>query len=143
MKESRAEAKGATENTQIYELVVQSRVRGKIDASRRIPVYTGSKGDAKEMHTVALGTIVECTADDRETLVRVDCAFESSYAAREQPPIQTPYGFLPTINSRQASVAALVPIGQEVRVARMDDPSSGNLLEIFLSAERFADPSQR
>ena len=70
--------------------------------------------------------------------VSLDCAFESSYVAPEQPLEQLPIGFLPIINSRKVSTAAVIPIGPEVQVALLDDPSSGNRLEIFVSAERFA-----
>ena len=36
------------EVTRDYKLVVQARSRGKINASRRVPYCTSSKGDAKE-----------------------------------------------------------------------------------------------
>ena len=126
MLESGAQAEGTTRN---YVLVAQSESRGKINASRRLPHYTSSKGEAKELHMVALGSIIECTPEDAEGGVRLDCAFESSYVAPEQPDKQTPIGFLPVINSRQVFVTALIPIGPEVQVARLDDPSSGNRLE--------------
>jgi hypothetical protein len=128
------------ETTRNYVLVVQSESRGKINASRRLPHYTSSKGEAKELHTVAVGSIIECTPKDAEGGVRLDCAFESSYVAPEQPVKQIPIGFLPIINSRQVFTTVLIPIGPEVQIVRLNDPSSGNRLEIFVSAERFAGP---
>ena len=124
------------EVTRDYTLVVQARSRGKINASRRVPYYTSSKGEAKELHTAALGSIIECTPDDAGSGVRLDCAFESSYVVPGQPVQQTLTGFLPLINSRQVSTATVIPVGSEVQVALMDDPASGNRLEILVSAER-------
>ena len=43
----------AEETTRNYVLVVQSESRGKINASRRLPHYTKSQGEAKELHLVA------------------------------------------------------------------------------------------
>ena len=137
MHESGAQAEETTRN---YVLLLQSESRGKVNASRRLPHSTSSKGEAKELHTIALGTIIECTVEDAEAGVSLDCAFESSYVAPEQPVEQPPIGFLPIMNSRQVSTTAVIPIGPEVQVARLDDPSSGNRLEIFVSAERFAGP---
>jgi hypothetical protein len=129
----------AEEVTRNYMLVAQSDSLGKINASRRLPHYTSSKGEAKELHTVALGSIIECTPSDQGAAVRLHCAFESSYVAPEQPVEQTPIGFLPVIHSRQVSTTALIPIGREVQVAQLDDPASGKQLEIFVSAERLAE----
>ena len=140
MKESRADVKDSTATTRNYVLVVQSKSRGSINASRRIPYYTNPKGDAKELHTVALGTIIECMAEDKDGGVRLDCHFESSHVAADQPTAQVPIGFPPVMRSRQVKTTALAPIGQEVRIARLDDPASGNPLEIFILAERFAGP---
>jgi hypothetical protein len=135
--ESGAQAEGTTQK---YVLLVQSGSLGKINASRRVPHYTRSKGDAKELHLVALGSIIECTPQDAEGGVRLNCAFESSHVAPEQPLKQPPIGFLPVLNMRQVSMTAVVPIGPEVLLASLDDPSSGNRLEVFVSAERFAGP---
>ncbi len=128
------------ETTRNYVLLLQSESRGKINASRRLPHYTSSKSEAKELHMVALGSIIECTPKDEEAGVRLSCAFESSHVAAEQPREQPPIGFLPVLNMRQVSTTAVVPIGLEVQVANLDDPSTGNRLEIFVSAERFAGP---
>ncbi|MFN0101724.1 MAG: hypothetical protein ACKV2U_06490 [Bryobacteraceae bacterium] len=137
IQESPVEANGTA---RIYVLAMESKSRGKINATRRLPYYTSSKGEAKELHTVALGSIIECKAEDGEGGVRLDCAFESSYVAPEQPRRQVSIGFPPVINSRQINATALVPIGREVQITRLDDPSSGNRLEIFVKAERFAGP---
>jgi len=49
---------------------------------------------------------------------------------------QRPVGFPPVVNSRQVQTTAVVPLGSEVQIARVDDPSSGNRLTIFVLAER-------
>jgi hypothetical protein len=131
MHESGSESKTTTLN---YVLVVQSGSRGKINASRRLPYYSKDK----ELHTVALGSIIECNARDAETGVQLDCAFESSYIPRIQPARQRPIGFPPILHSRQVQTTAVIPLGSEVRIALFDDPSSGNRLQIVVSAERFA-----
>jgi hypothetical protein len=94
----------------------------------------------KELHTAALGSIIECDARDAEGGVRLDCSFESSYVETEQPTKPIPIGFLPVVNSRQVHTAVVVPLGPEVEIAQLDDPSSGNRLEIFVAVERFAGP---
>jgi hypothetical protein len=136
MKESGA-AKATTRN---YVLIVQNRSRGKINASRRLPYYTSSKGEAKELHTASLGSIIECTPHETDPGVRLNCDFESSYVAPNQPGGQPPIGFPPVINARQVSTSAFVAIGPEVQIVRLDDPSSNNSLEIFVSIERLYGP---
>jgi hypothetical protein len=137
LQESGAEGKATVRN---YVLIVQGRSRGKINASRRLPYYTSSKGEAKELHTAALGSIIECTPEEKDPGVQLDCAFESSYVAPNQPREQPPIGFLPLINARQVSTTAFVAIGPEVQIVRLDDPSSNNKLEIFVSVERLSGP---
>jgi hypothetical protein len=136
LEETAAEA---ARTTRSYALVVQSRSRGKINASRRLPYYTSSKGETKELHTAALGSIIECIADDKDAGVVLDCAIESSYVALDQPS-KPAAGFLPVVNSRQVSTTALLAIGTEVQIVRLDDPSSKNRLEIFVSVERLTPP---
>jgi hypothetical protein len=114
--------------------VLQSGSRGKINASCRIPYY--SKSELKELHTVALGSIIECSVKDADAAVRLDCAFESSYVAPDQPAQQRPVGFPPVVNSRQVQMTAAVPPGS------IDDQSSGNSLTIFVLAERLADTAR-
>jgi hypothetical protein len=133
---------GTKETTKDYFLAVQTKSRGKINASRRVPYYTSSKGEAKELHTAALGSIIECMPDDSAAGLRLDCAFESSYVVPGQPAQQTLAGFLPLINSRQVSTVAVIPVGTEVQVALLDDPASGNRLEILVSAERLSNASK-
>ncbi len=120
-----------------YVIAMQSGSRGRINASRRIPFYTSVKGEAKELHTVAVGSIIDCTVDDREANVRLNCSFESGYVAPDQPAMAPPVGFPPHINNRQVSTTTLVGIGPEVRIASLDDPSSGNRLEVYVRVERF------
>lgn len=134
LQESGTEVKTAT--TRNYDLIVQSKSRGKINASRRIPYYTSSKGEAKELHTAAVGSIIECSPEERETGVLLQCAFESGFIAQDQTAQPVPFGFLPLINNRQASTTAFVAIGPEVKLASMDDPSSSNRLEVFVTVER-------
>ena len=140
LQETRPSATRTAPATRNYLLLLQGKSRGKINASRRLPYYTSTKGDAKELHTAALGTIIECSAADREGGVQLDCAFESSFVAREQPAPLPPIEFLPVMISRQVTAAAVVPIGKEVRFAGIDDPNTNSRLEIFLSAERFDGP---
>lgn len=137
MHESGAKVEETTRN---YVLLLQGESSGKMNASRRIPFYTSTKGEAKELHTEALGSIIECDAKDAEGGVRLNCAFESSYVEPEQTAKQTPIGFLPVMHSRQVRTTVIVPLGPEAQIAQLDDPSSGNRLEIFVSAERFAGP---
>ena len=115
-------------------LTLQNKTRGSINASRRIPYYTNSK----ELHMLALGTIIECAAEDKDGGLRLDCHFESSHVAPDQPASAVPFGFPPVVRSRQVKATVLAPIGREVSIARLDDPASGNTLEIFILAERFA-----
>jgi hypothetical protein len=130
------EVSGTVETSRNYTLMLQSKTRGKINASTRVPFFTSSKGDNREVHTAALGSIIECNVEDRDSMLALDCSFESSFAAPKQPATATPSGFLPVVHSRQATVRAHIPLAQEVRLAAMDDPSSGNRLEIFVVAER-------
>ena len=140
---------GVERPTQEYALVIKSESRGKINASRRLPNYTSSKGGAKELHTVALGSIIDCRVQEADEGVLLDCAIESSAVASEQPAKHVPVGFLPVMNSRQVQTTAVVPLGPEVQIARLDDPTSGSRLEVFVTAERFlpmttvANPSGR
>jgi hypothetical protein len=112
--------------TRKYVLIVQSKSRGKVNASRRLPYYTSSKGEAKELHTAALGSIIECSPEEQGSGVRLDCAFESSYVSPNQPVRQLPIGFPPVVNTRQASTTAFVAIGPEAQIVSMDDPSSNH-----------------
>jgi hypothetical protein len=48
-----------------------------------------------------------------------------------------PTGFPPLIQSRQARTAATIPFGAEVLMADLDDPTTGNRLQFFVSAESF------
>jgi hypothetical protein len=120
-----------------YTLLLQAESKGTLNASHRFPYYTSTKGEAKELHTVALGSIFDCVARDAEGAVRLDCGFESSFVSRRQQSIP-PVGFPPLIQSRQARTSALVPFGAEVVMAELDDPTTGNRLQFFVSAERFS-----
>jgi len=124
--------------TRHYALMAQSNTRAKVNASQRLPYYTSGKGEAKEVHTAALGSIIECIPQEKGSAVRLDCSFESSHVAASQPVRQPPIGFPPVVIARQASVTAMIPIGQEVPLVRMDDPTSNNRLDIFVSIERLA-----
>lgn len=120
-----------------YVMLLQNKTRGSIDATRRIPYYTNPKGDAKEFHTVAIGNLIECSANGEEAGVRLDCNLESSYVTATQPVPPLPPGFPPVIKSRRVRANALAPIGREFRIARLEEPTSGNPLEIFALVERF------
>ena len=133
IQESQAAAKPADS---VYDLIVQSRSHGKINASLRIPYYSGSKGDAKEVHTVALGTIIECNAQEQDAGVQLNCSFESSFATPAQMADARAAGFPPVMNSRQVSTTAWFPLGPEIRIAGLDDPTTKNRLEIFVTAVR-------
>lgn len=122
--------------SQTHILLVQAGSLSKLNASRRLPHYTARKGEVMELHTIALGSIVECKATDTEAGVDLDCAVESSYVEPGQEEARVPLGFLPAINSRQIEARAVVPLGREVHFAQLDDPTSGNRLEIFVKAER-------
>ena len=137
--EARPEAKDKAESTKHFQMIVQSRSRGKINASRRLPHYTSSKSEARELHLAALGSMLECIPEDRENGVRLDCSFESSFVAPDQEGKPVAHGFLPVVHSRQMSSTAVVPVGAEVLFASFDDPASGNRLEIFVLAERLAE----
>jgi hypothetical protein len=120
-----------------YTLLLQAESKGTLNASYRIPYYSSKKGEAKELHTVALGSIFDCVARDAEGGVRLDCGFESSFVSRRwqsAPPI----GFPPMIQSRQAHTTAVVPFGSELAMAELDDPTTGSRLQFFIFAERFS-----
>ena len=127
---------GTPANTTRYSLIVQNGARGKINASRRIPYYTNSKGEAKELHTAALGSIIECTPEQTEGALRLACAVESSFVEPGQTGRPIPLGFLPVVTSRQVSTTAAVVFGTEVQLASLDDPGSRNRVEVFVKAER-------
>lgn len=119
-----------------YVLLAQSNTRAKINASQRLPYYTSGKGETKEVHTAALGSIFECIPQEKGSAVRLDCSLESSHVSPTQPVKQQPIGFLPVVVARQASVTATVPVGQEVPLVRIDDPTSNSRLDIFVSIEK-------
>ncbi len=134
--ESQPEAKADTGSTKNFQLIVQSRSRGKINDSRRLPHYTSSKSEARELHLAEMGSILECVPEDRENGVRLDCSFESSFVAPDQEGKPIAVGFLPIVHSRQMSSTAVVPLGVEVLFASFDDPASGNRLEFYVEAKR-------
>lgn len=119
-----------------YVLLAQSNTRAKINASQRLPYYTSGKGETKEVHTAAVGSIFECIPQERGASVRLDCSLESSHISPTQPLKQQSIGILPVVVARQASVTATVPIGEEVILVRMDDPTSNSRLDIFVSIEK-------
>jgi hypothetical protein len=125
-------ASGAKADARSYILLLQNKTRGSIDATRRIPYYNG-----KELHTVAVGNLIECTANSEDTGVRLDCNLESSFVAPDQPASAQPF---PVIRSRRIKTNALAPIAREFRIARLDDPATGTPLEVFVLAERFTGP---
>jgi len=133
MRESNAQSK-PKEGT--YTLLLQAEQKGTLNASYRIPYFGSSKGDAKELHTVALGSIFDCVAREADGGVKLDCGFESSSVANHQQ-TATPVGYPPVIQSRQAHTSAVVPFGSEVAMAELDDPTSGNRVQFFVSVERF------
>lgn len=131
---------GSTPQASHFALIVQSNSRGKINASRRIPYYSSSKGEAKELHTAALGSIIECSPQEAESGVRLKCDFESSFVEPAQAAKPLPAGFLPVVNSRQISTTATLAPGQETQIATLDDPSSGNNLAVYVTADRVSLP---
>ncbi len=138
--EARPEVKENSGSTKNFQMLVQSRSRGKINASRRLPHYTSTKGETRELHLAALGSILECIPEDRENGVRLECSFESSFVAPDQEGKPVAAGFLPVVHSRQMSSTAVVPVGVEVLFASFDDAASGNRLEILVLAERASLP---
>jgi hypothetical protein len=120
----------------VYDLIIQSRSHGKINASRRIPYYSSSKSEAKEVHSVALGNIIECNAHEQDAGVQLNCSFESSFVTPVHMAEPRPAGFLPVTISRQVSTTAWVPLGSEIQIAGLDDPASKSRLEIFVTAAR-------
>lgn len=121
--------------SRLYSMVVESGSAGKINAGRRVPFYSASQGGANEQHTAALGNIFECEVAETDWGVRLDCAFESSYVEPGQSEEPQPVGMLPLTHSRQVHTTAVVPLGREIRLAMLDDPASGNRLEIFIELE--------
>lgn len=119
-----------------YMMVLQAGSRATLNASSRVAYYSAAKNGAKEVHTVALGTIFECSANEAEAGVRLDCAFESSFASK-QAQSSAVSGF-PAIQSRQARTTAVVPFDAESVVAELDDPTTGNRLQFYVTAKRFA-----
>lgn len=120
---------------------IQAGSRGTLNASHRVPYYSATKGEAKELHTVALGSIFDCTAREAEGGVGLDCGFESSFVAPHQPRLR-PVGFPPVLQSRQAHTNAVAPLASEVLMAELDDPTTGNRLQFFVSAERAGMPER-
>src|SRR5258706_12525748 len=58
----------------IYTLLFQAESKGTINSSYRIPSSPSTKGEAKELHTFALGSIFDCVGQDAEGGVRLACA---------------------------------------------------------------------
>ncbi len=124
--------------TRRYGVLAGNRSRAKINASRRIPYYSSQSAStrrvAKEVHTAALGTIIECTPREDGSGVQLDCTFETSFAVPNQP--AHPVGFLPVAISRQVSTNVLVEPGREQQIALLDDPANNTRVEIAVMVER-------
>jgi hypothetical protein len=132
MRETRAQS---MPKDSAYSLLLQDGGKGSVNASYRVPYYSSSKGEVKELHTVALGAIFECSAREADGGVRLDCAFESSFVspkAAGAPPV----GFPPLVQSRQAHVAAVIALGAETSVAELDDPTTGGRVQFFIAPQR-------
>lgn len=124
--------------TRRYGVLAGNKSRAKVNATRRIPYYSSQsanlKRDAKQVQTATLGTIIECTPREDGSGVQLDCTFESSFAAPNQP--AHPVGFLPVTISRQVSTNVLVDPGREQQIALVDDPASNTRVEISVMVER-------
>ncbi|MEO8029041.1 MAG: hypothetical protein ABI823_21350 [Bryobacteraceae bacterium] len=118
----------------VYEMISEANSAAKINASVRVPYWSGPV-DQPQLHTVALGSIVECTPRDAEHGVRVDCAIESSYLAPEgnRPGGQ---GLPPQMHSRQLRSAATIPFSERVLLSAFDDPASQHHVDIYVTARK-------
>ena len=119
-------------------VLLQSGTRATLNASDKLAYYSFSKKNTdRELHTVALGSIFDFVVhNDGETGTRLECGFESSFASRQGP--HAPSG-LPQIQSRQARTTAVVPLGKEVEMAQLDDPTTGNRLQFFVVLKKIGE----
>jgi hypothetical protein len=134
----------STPKDSTYSLLLQVETKGTLNASYRIPYYSSTKGDAKELHTVALGSIFDCVAREAGVGVSLECGFESSFAStRPQPHLPT--GFPPTIQSRKVHATAVLPFGIEIAMAELHDPTTGSQLQFLVSVEQLSgtDPAAK
>jgi len=120
-----------------YEMLVEANTLGKINASLRVP-YVSGRPDEPQVHTVALGSIIECTPREAERGVRVDCAIESSSVFAPQHRSEMAAGLPPQMQSRQIRAAATIPLEQRVLLSAFDDPVTQHHLDVFLTARRVA-----
>lgn len=132
------EAGPETKTSKTFSMVVQSRARAKINASRRIPYYTSSKKKSVDLHTAAIGTIIDCGAFENGAGVRLDCSFESSFVEPGQSGRTIPTGFLPVMNSRQFFTNATVATGSDVQLASFEDPVNESRIDIYVKVEKMA-----
>lgn len=119
---------------QRYMLLLETGAAGKINTGWRLPYY----GPKAEMHTIDLGTILECTPYDAEAAVRLDCSFESSAAAPAGRPEPRPKTreLPPVLHTRQARVDAVIPLDRPTPLASLDDPATRHRLEIMITARK-------
>ena len=120
-------------NQMQYTLLVEENSKSKINIGSRIPYMPAGTGD-KQVHMVAVGVIVECQVRPRGPMVGLDCAFESSAVAPDQP--KPSAGFPPVLNTQQASVVTAVPPGKTVTIASLDDPKTKHNLEISVHVDK-------
>lgn len=112
---------------------VEENSKSKINIGSRIPNMPAGTGD-KQVHMVAIGVVVECQVRPRGPMVGLDCAFESSAVAPDQP--KPSAGFPPVLNTQQASVVTAVPPGKTVTIASLDDPKTKHNLEISVHVDK-------
>lgn len=121
-----------------YMILLQAGTRAILNANERLAYYSFSKKNAeRELHTIDLGTIFDFIVHyDGDSGTHLECGFESSFASRQAP--HTPSG-LPQIQSRKARTTAIVPLGKEVEMAQLDDPTTGNRLQFFVVLKRIGE----
>lgn len=116
-----------------YAMLVAGGDRGKINASVRVPWRPAESKDGG-MHMVALGSIMDCRAQDANGPVNVDCSFESSEIAATQP--TRPLGYPPVMHSMVSTISATLALDKPTLVSTMDDPATGRRFEVQLTVSK-------
>jgi len=116
-----------------YDMLSESNSRAKINASVRVPYFSGPP-EQPQVHTFAIGSIVECTPRDLDRGVHVNCSIESSYLA--PPRAGQANGLPPQFHSRQMQASAQIPLAERVLLTAFDDPASQHHIDVYITVRK-------
>ena len=120
-----------------YMMLVESGHKGKINTSLRVPTYLANSN--KEVHTLAVGEILECSVAEVEAGISLDCGFEVSGIAPVQPTRSRDSWFPPVMRSSQVFTTVILPLDKATTLAFLDDPVTNKRVEVNVTARRFSE----